>query len=122
LSSKMTISAEPKAVHLEREKSMPSRSVLKRTCGLVLAYSATGAQDIDGGRQRSPVSRRPSPTYSGYPVNLMALGPRRHIIRTMRVLAALAAAIGFDREQTMDKLERLIAEAARGSVLIGPTP
>jgi nitrilase len=38
------------------------------------------------------------------------------MIRTMRVQAAVvqAAPIGFDREQTMAKLEGLIAEAARG--------
>src|SRR5512133_1094060 len=42
----------------------------------------------------------------------------------MRVQAAVvqAAPIGFDREQTMDKLERLIAEAARAGAQLAVFP
>jgi nitrilase len=42
----------------------------------------------------------------------------------MRVKSAVvqAAPIGFDREQTMDKLERLIAEAARGGAQLAVFP
>src|SRR6266498_3571392 len=46
------------------------------------------------------------------------------MIRAMRVHAAVvqAAAIGFDREQTMDKLERLVAEAAAGGAQVAVFP
>ncbi len=46
------------------------------------------------------------------------------MIRTMRVRATVvqAAPIGFDRERTMDKLERLIAEAARGGAQLAVLP
>jgi nitrilase len=46
------------------------------------------------------------------------------MIRTMKVRAAVvqAAPIGFDREQTMGKLERLIAEAARGGAQLAVFP
>jgi len=46
------------------------------------------------------------------------------MIRAMRVQAAVvqAAPIGFDRQQTMDKLERLIDEAARGGAQLAVFP
>jgi len=46
------------------------------------------------------------------------------MIRAMRVQAAVvqAAPIGFDRARTMDKLERLIAEAARGGAQLAVFP
>jgi nitrilase len=46
------------------------------------------------------------------------------MIRTMKVQAAVvqAAPIGFDRHRTMDKLERLIAEAARGGAQLAVFP
>jgi len=46
------------------------------------------------------------------------------MIRTMRVQASVvqAAPIGFDRERTIDKLERLIAETARGGAQLAVFP
>src|SRR5262245_46700574 len=108
----------------QRSSASPAPTAVGTSTG----WSAWGTRRVTGRtpNRRHTVSRqgarklRSRRTASG----LTSRVATRPMIRTMRVQASVvqAAAIGFDREQTMDKLEQLIAEAAGGGAQLAVFP
>src|SRR6266508_1421908 len=90
-------------------------------CRILSSPCSCGARRIWQRGSPLPAERSDEVRASGEPERCRA---RRHMIRAMRVQAAVvqAAPIGFDRARTMDKLERLIAEAARGGAQVAVFP